>query len=68
MRRIRATGRGWINETLKIVQKQLPGYVMQKRSAENLLKFTGKHLYWSIFFNKVADCKTAISFKKSSPA
>ena len=45
------------------VKKQLPGGFLQKDVLKNLPKFTGKHLCWSLFFNKVSDLRSA--YRKS---
>ena len=37
------------------IQKELPRRVLQKRCSQKFQKFIGKHLCWSLYFNKVAD-------------
>ena len=37
---------------------------MKKGVLRNFTKFTGKHLYQSLFFNKVADLRPATLLKK----
>ena len=39
---------------LKYLQKQPPGGLLRKGVLRNFAKFTGRHLYQSLFFNKVA--------------
>ena len=41
-----------------------PQVFCKKGVLRNLIKFTGKHLYRSLFFNKVAGLRSAILFKK----
>ena len=38
----------------KYAQKQLPEVFYEKRCSKNFAKFTGKYLWQSLFFNKVA--------------
>ena len=45
-------------------QKQPPELFYEKRYFRNLEKFTGKHLCWSIFFNKVAVLRPTTLLKK----
>ena len=40
---------------------------MKKAILKNFSKFTGKHLCWSFFFNKVADLRPATLLKKETP-
>ena len=47
------------------VQKQSPKVVFKKGALRNFEKFTGKHLCQSLFFNKVADLRSATLLKKS---
>ena len=52
---------------LQNAQKQLPEGGVQKslkKSLEIFAKFTGKHLRWSLFFNKVAGLRPGTLFKR----
>ena len=51
---------------LLVIQKQLSGGVLQKGALKNFIKFTGKQLCKSLFFNKVAGLKLAILLKENS--
>ena len=42
------------------IQKQSPEYTIKKGVLKNFSKFTEKHLYLSLFFNKVAGPKTVL--------
>ena len=47
-----------MNLTIKVnshIQKHSPRGVLQKAILQNFANLTGKHLYWSLFFNKVAE-------------
>ena len=46
------------------VHKQPPELFCQKGALRNFSKFTGKHLYHSLFFNKVAGLRSATLLKK----
>ena len=46
------------------VQRQSSRGLLKKGVLTNLVKFTGKHLYHSLFFNKVADHRPAVLLKK----
>ena len=37
---------------------------MKKHTLENFVKFSGKHLFWSLFFNKDAVLRPATLLKK----
>ena len=45
------------------VQKQPPGVFYKKDVLKNFSKFTGKHLCWSLFFNKDAGLRPATLLK-----
>ena len=45
-------------------QKQAPEVFYEKGVLRNFTKFTGKHLYQSLFFNKVAVLRPATLLKK----
>ena len=42
----------------------MPGNVPSKRCFKNFTKFTGKHLCWSLFYNKVTGMRFGILLKK----
>ena len=46
------------------VHKQPPELFCQKGALRNFSKFTGKHLYHSLFFNKIAGLRYATLLKK----
>ena len=47
-------------------QKQSPGAVLSKGVLKNSSKITGKHLWQSLFFNKVAGLRPATLLKKET--
>ena len=47
-------------------QKQPFADVLQICVLKNISNFTGKHLCWNLFFNKVTSLRPATLFKKSS--
>ena len=49
---------------LLLVKKQPPEVFCKNSVLKNFTNFTGKHLCWSLFFNKVA----GLFFKKETPA
>ena len=48
------------------IQKQPPELFSKKGVLRNFAKFIGKHLWQSLFFNKVAGLKSATLLKKKS--
>ena len=50
---------------IKSLQKQTYGDVLQNRFFRNFPIFTGKHLCWSLFFNKVAGRKASLYLKET---
>ena len=52
---------GTVNQKYK---SSRPEVVCEKGVFRNFAKFTGKHLYQSLFFNKVADLRSATLSKK----
>ena len=44
---------------IKLFQKQPPEVFLKKGAVRNFANFTGKHLFQSLFFNKVAGLKRA---------
>ena len=52
----------------KITKRRSRREVFCKKGVlENFTKFTGKHLCWSLFFNKVAGLGPESLFKKNTP-
>ena len=49
---------------VQYVQKQPPEVFFKKGVLKNFANFTGKHLCWSLFFNKVADLRVCNFIKK----
>ena len=49
---------------VQCVQKQPPEVLFKKGVLKNFANFTGKHLCWSLFFNKVADLRVCNFIKK----
>ena len=45
-------------------QKQPPECSVKKGILKNLAKFSGKHLCWSLYFNKVAGLRPVTLLKK----
>ena len=52
-----------MSEHLNERQKQLPGYSIEKAALENFAKVTGKHMYRSLFYNKVAGLRSETLLK-----
>ena len=52
-----------MSEHLNERQKQLPGCSIEKAVLENFAKVTGKHLYRSLFYNKVVGLHSATLLK-----
>ena len=46
------------------IEKQLPEMFCNNGVFKNFTKFTGKHFYWSLFFNKVTGWRPATLLKK----
>ena len=42
--------------SISAIQKQPPDVFYKKNVLKNFVKFTGKHMYWDLFFDKVACC------------
>ena len=49
---------------VQYVQKQPPEVFFKKGVLKNFASFTGKHLCWSLFFNKVADLRVCNFIEK----
>ena len=49
---------------VQYVQKQPPQLFFKKGVLKNFANFTGKHLCWSLFFNKVAGLRACNFIKK----
>ena len=49
---------------LSSIRSSRPGVFFKKGVLRNFAKFTGKHLYQSLFFNKLEGIKSASSLKK----
>ena len=57
--------REWQKNTQRLVSRSsLPEVFFKKGVLRNFTKFTGKHLYQSLFFNKVAGLRSATLLKK----
>ena len=50
---------------VQYVQKQPPEVFFKKNVLKNFANFTGKHLCWSLFFNKVTGLRACSFIKKS---
>ena len=53
---------------MKSYRSSRPEVFCEKGVLRNFAKFTGKHLYQSLFFNKVAGLRPATLFKKETLA
>ena len=53
-----------INNSSEITEAATKGVLCKKVFFRNFTKFTGKHLYQSLFFNKVADLRPTTLLKK----
>ena len=60
----RVTPDGFFVRFLKEFLLLTEAVVLKKGVLKNFAKFTGKHLYGSLFYNKVAACKPATLSKK----
>ena len=50
------------NQSIFKCKSSFPDVFYEKDVLKNFAKFTGKHLCWRLFFNKVAGCRPAILF------
>ena len=48
---------------VQYVQKQPPEVFFKKDVLKNFANFTGKHLCWSLFFDKVTGLKTGLQHR-----
>ena len=54
-----------INSLLRKIRSCCLEMCCKKGALKNFAKFAGKHLYWSLFFNKAAELRPTTSLKKT---